>query len=248
MHLRDADLLRDLRLRQSFEEAEVQDPAFALVEHSEAGCEHGAILGYLVLVLLGADRFERVELLAVVRVAPRQRAHKRHVLLDQLLAGLEVALLVVTPQENFVRFAHATRFVNSTHSDPPLSLISTLSHTACRMRARFRASAPPRSSSLRSEANGPTIVRSSPSSTRTRSVRSGSVVLRSSRASSASSKSSRFSNVRSSRTASPPSTRWATRWNASSAGSVNEISSPLNVSLQSDPVGRTKKRRAEFRG
>ena len=51
MHLRDTDLLRDLRLRQPVEEAELEDLPFALVEDAEAGREHGAVLRDLVLVL-----------------------------------------------------------------------------------------------------------------------------------------------------------------------------------------------------
>ena len=70
MHLRDPDLLRDLRLRQPVEEAEVEDPPLALVEHAEAGREHGAVLRDLVLVLLGAERLERVELAVLVAEPP----------------------------------------------------------------------------------------------------------------------------------------------------------------------------------
>src|SRR4051812_34803992 len=337
VHLRDAHLLGDLRLRQPFEEAQMQDLSLALVEHTEARREHGTVLRHVVLVLLGPDRFERVELLAVllpaargqrergvrtarlerlehlfllgagrlceltdrrraseldrelldearqlhvqlleparhphrpalvaevpldladdvrrrvgrqldaaveveavdrldqadgadldeilellaaVRVAPGERAHERHVLLDQLLARLEVALLVVAPQENLVGLVHpavpfvvCTCFVSSTHSDPSRSEISTLSQTAPRMRERLSASASPCSSSERTDANGPTTVRNSPSKTRTRSVTPSSVCARSSNASSANSRSSRLSTLMFSRAASPPSTRWAT--------------------------------------
>src|ERR1044072_2184091 len=66
VHLRDADLLGDLRLRQPLEEAQVENPPLALVEDTETGLEHGPILGDLVLVLLGAERLERVELTVVV--------------------------------------------------------------------------------------------------------------------------------------------------------------------------------------
>src|SRR3954468_15831756 len=165
----------------------------------------------------GADLDEILELLAAVRVAPGERAHERHVLLDQLLARLEVAPLVVAPQENLVGLVHAavpfvvcTRFVSSTHSDPSRSEISTLSQTAPRMRERLSATASPCSSSERTDANGPTTVRNSPSKTRTRSVTPSSVCARSSNASSASSRSSRLSTLMFSRAASPPSTRWAT--------------------------------------
>src|SRR6186997_957637 len=53
VHLRDADLLGDLRLGQAFEEAQVQDLALPLVEDTETRCEDGAVLRDLVLVLLG---------------------------------------------------------------------------------------------------------------------------------------------------------------------------------------------------
>src|SRR5215210_1364000 len=86
VHLRDPDLLRDLRLRQALEEAQVQDPALALVQDAKAGSEHGAVLGYLVLVLLGAERLERVELaVLVVPRAGRQRERAvRATALDRL--------------------------------------------------------------------------------------------------------------------------------------------------------------------
>src|SRR5215203_4383167 len=55
VHLRDPDLLRDLRLRESLGEAEVEDRALALVEHPEPRREHRSILRNLVLRLLGAE-------------------------------------------------------------------------------------------------------------------------------------------------------------------------------------------------
>ena len=61
VHLRDAHLRGDLRLRQAFPEAQVEDPALALVEDFEPGREHGAVLADLVLVLDLAERLERVE-------------------------------------------------------------------------------------------------------------------------------------------------------------------------------------------
>src|SRR5687767_7305971 len=55
-----------------------------------------------------ADLHEVVELLAAVGVAPRERAHEREVLLDQLLARGEVSLLVVAAQQRLVgRACHA---------------------------------------------------------------------------------------------------------------------------------------------
>src|SRR5437016_14469676 len=71
-----------------------------------------------------ADLDEVLELLAAVRVAARQRPHERHVLLDQLLARGEVAVLVVAPEERLVallgrshtasRVRGMTRFVSWT--------------------------------------------------------------------------------------------------------------------------------------
>ena len=72
VHLRDPDLLRDLRLREPVEEAQVQDATLAFVERTEARLEHGAVLRDLVLVLLLADRLERVELVVPVTTARRE--------------------------------------------------------------------------------------------------------------------------------------------------------------------------------
>src|SRR5205814_6240227 len=66
VHLRDPDLLRDLRLRQPLEEAQVQDCALALVEDAKTRGEDGAVFRDLVFVLLRAERLERVEVAVVV--------------------------------------------------------------------------------------------------------------------------------------------------------------------------------------
>src|SRR5262249_15066163 len=84
VHLRDADLLRDLRLRQPFEETQVEDRPLAVVEHAEAGLEQRAVLRDLVLVLDLAERLERIELLAVL-LSPALRERERRV----RAAGLE---------------------------------------------------------------------------------------------------------------------------------------------------------------
>src|SRR4051812_30216513 len=76
MHLRDADLLRDLRLGQPLEEAQVKDHPLALVEHAEARLENRAILGDLVLVLLGSERLEGVEVAVVVLPRPRRERER----------------------------------------------------------------------------------------------------------------------------------------------------------------------------
>jgi len=52
------------------------------------------------------DLHEVVELLPAVAVAAGERAHERHVLLDQLLAGGEVALLVVAAEQQLVALTH----------------------------------------------------------------------------------------------------------------------------------------------
>src|SRR5262249_28790854 len=75
VHLRDADLRRDLRLRQPLEEAEVQDPPLPVVEHAKARLEHGAVLGHFVHVLLAADRLERVEVALLVADRPGRQGH-----------------------------------------------------------------------------------------------------------------------------------------------------------------------------
>src|SRR2546430_989863 len=119
-----------------------------------------------------ADLDEILELLAAVRVAPRERTDKRHVLLDELLSRLEIALLVVATEQGLVRLAHprpaftlSTRVVSSTHSDPSRSVISTWSQTVSRIRLRPSESPPACSSSARTDLNGPTVVWSPPSST-----------------------------------------------------------------------------------
>src|SRR6185437_12849667 len=73
----------------------------------------------------GSDLDEILELLAAVRVTPRERAHERHVLLDQLLPRLQVAVLVVAPEEDLVvdpchgaPAVLAMRFVSSTQAAP----------------------------------------------------------------------------------------------------------------------------------
>ena len=72
MHLRDADLLCDLALRQSVEEAQMQDPPLALVECAEARGEHRAVLRDGVLVLFRPERLERVELAVLVASRPAE--------------------------------------------------------------------------------------------------------------------------------------------------------------------------------
>src|SRR3954471_17005931 len=77
VHLRDPDLLCDLGLRQPVEEPELQDVPLALIEDPEAGGEHGAVFRYLVLVLLGADRLERIEILLAVAAAAGGERERR---------------------------------------------------------------------------------------------------------------------------------------------------------------------------
>src|SRR5205085_10364438 len=55
-----------------------------------------------------ADLDEVFELLAAVRVAAGERAHERHVLLEQLFARLQVTLLVVTAEQDLVGVAHGS--------------------------------------------------------------------------------------------------------------------------------------------
>src|SRR5579864_2825759 len=280
MHLRDPDLLCDLRLRQTVEEPELENHPLAVVERTEAGREHGAVLGDLVLVLLAADRLERIErvvafpaaagreregrvratrferlehlflgragrlrelrdrrraaelhgqllhqarelhvqllqparhahspalvaemtldladdvrrrvrrqldaaleiepvdrldqpdradldeileLFATVRVAPRERPHERHVLLDQLLARMQVALFVVLAQEDLVVDArhYATRaFVMATQTAPSRSSTRSVSVTVSRTRRSPSPLPSPSSSASCWRTNGPTV-------------------------------------------------------------------------------------------
>src|SRR5207302_6740852 len=84
VHLRDADLLRDLRLRQSVEEAQLEDLPLALVERLETRREDRAVLRHLVLMLLGADRLERVEILVPVAADTTRRERERRVCAPRL--------------------------------------------------------------------------------------------------------------------------------------------------------------------
>src|SRR5581483_12146773 len=92
VHLGDADLLGDLGLRQALEEPQVEDLPLARVERAEARLEHRAVLRHLVLVLLGADRLERVDLVVVATRGPdrqRERAVR-----PSALEGLEHLFLL----------------------------------------------------------------------------------------------------------------------------------------------------------
>src|SRR5690242_15872405 len=66
VHLRDAHLPRDLRLRLPLEEPQVKDAPLPLVEDREPRREQNAVFRDLVLVLDRAEGLERVELLAVL--------------------------------------------------------------------------------------------------------------------------------------------------------------------------------------
>src|SRR4051794_10111424 len=77
------------------------------------------------------DLDEILELLATVGVAPRQRADERHVLLDQLLARVQIPVLVVAAEQELVGLVQpaapctvSTRFVNCTPSPPSRSTTS----------------------------------------------------------------------------------------------------------------------------
>src|SRR4051794_39486151 len=69
MHLRDADLLRDLCLRQTLFESHTEYFPFALRKSLECGLERCALLGPLELLVLGADRLHRVVVVVVATTA-----------------------------------------------------------------------------------------------------------------------------------------------------------------------------------
>src|SRR5204862_2931152 len=103
-----------------------------------------------------ADLDEIFELLAAVRVAPRERADERHVLLDQLLTGCEVALLVIPAEENLVALlrhcAVSTRWTRFSSSIQSPSSRSTAANRSTTVSSTRRRPTPPssRSSSARS--------------------------------------------------------------------------------------------------
>ena len=55
----------------------MEDPPLPFVEDAEPGCEDGAVLRYVVLMLFGADRLERIQLLPVVAPTPRRERQRR---------------------------------------------------------------------------------------------------------------------------------------------------------------------------
>src|SRR6266550_8498018 len=57
----------------------MENPALPFIEDAEPGCEHCTILRHVVLVLLGADRLERIELLPVVASAATRGERQRRV-------------------------------------------------------------------------------------------------------------------------------------------------------------------------
>ena len=73
VHLREPDALGDLRLRQPLLEAHAQDLALARGQPVERGLERGAVLRALELLVLAADRLERVELLLAAPGRSRAR-------------------------------------------------------------------------------------------------------------------------------------------------------------------------------
>src|SRR5919197_2203222 len=92
VHLRDPDPLRDLRLRQALEEAEVEDRPLALVERLETRLEHGPLLRDLVARLLRADRLHRIDVF--VAVEPDARRERERAICAAALERLEHLLLL----------------------------------------------------------------------------------------------------------------------------------------------------------
>src|SRR5919201_5030052 len=76
VHLRDPHLLGDLRLGQALEEPQVEDLPLPFVQGAEAGREHGPVLRDLVLVLLGAERLQRVNLALLVLARARRKGER----------------------------------------------------------------------------------------------------------------------------------------------------------------------------
>src|SRR5918995_2376894 len=94
MHLREADSLRDLSLRQPLREAHAQDLALARGQAVERRFEGGAVLRALEPRVLSPDRLERIELLVTAGAArERDRGIRRahfHGLEHLLRRGLQL--------------------------------------------------------------------------------------------------------------------------------------------------------------
>src|SRR5581483_1360876 len=139
------------------------------------------------------DLNEILQLLAAVGIAPREGAHERHVLLDQLLARMEVAVFVIATEQDLVvdpRHYAAVPFESATQELPSRCSTSIVSVTVSSTR-RSPSSVPSRSSSAReSPENGPTVVQTRSFSTEIRIEMSPSSSRQGSSASSATCRSS----------------------------------------------------------
>src|SRR5262249_19003527 len=140
-----------------------------------------------------ADLDEIFELLTAVRVAPGQRAHERHVLLDQLLAGCEITLLVIPPEKDLVALLRhgavsdrRTRFSSSIHSPSSRSTAVNPSTTVSSTRRKPTPSSSRSSSARRApERNGPSVAATVSSRTTSSTISSPSAARRSSSVASA---------------------------------------------------------------
>jgi len=126
VHLRDPDLLRDLRLRQPVEEAELEDRPLALVQRLEPRREHGTVLRDLVLVLLGPERLERVEIVVGRRdemnpaIDASAGVQQRRPYVQGLLTNL------LNPKAVLFTVAFFPQFINARASLAPQVLVLTI--------------------------------------------------------------------------------------------------------------------------
>ena len=77
LHLRDADPLADLALRQVLDEAQVQDLAVALRQRLEPLLEHHVVLDLVEVLVAAADLLDERDRAAVVASAHRRRGVER---------------------------------------------------------------------------------------------------------------------------------------------------------------------------
>src|SRR5438270_697105 len=77
LHLRDADALGDLRLRQVLDEAQVQDAPVTLVEHAAQRTQHGDLLRAVQALVLDAERVAERALAVVERARGGVQRHRR---------------------------------------------------------------------------------------------------------------------------------------------------------------------------
>src|SRR3954452_18320878 len=192
----------------------------------------------------GAHLLDVLERLAAAGVAPRQRANQGQVALDQRLARVRVAALVVAAQQVTVLLARAlvrrgrpggahspTFSFSSRTTMSPSAASSTPNESTTVSRIRLSVSSPGaaspsrRASAIARSWSGPTRVRTLPSPTSKRSCTLSCAPASASSRSTASCRSSISSKPKSMRSAIPPMIRRITGWKSPPRGACSSIRS-----------------------